>query len=119
MTKDPVQVYSFYLSLARWASKVIILFFVVVVWQKDFTCSLSSSSPVSFFTGRLLAASVRAVAVVEETCIKTGDVGETVMIRGVEVTVEGGSGDGWSSAGWPHARRSFTNVRRRRAGRVR
>jgi hypothetical protein len=62
---------------------------------------------------------VRAVAVVEETCIKTGDVGETVMIRGVEVTVEGGSGDGWSSAGWPHARRSFTNVRRRRAGRVR
>jgi hypothetical protein len=38
---------------------------------------------------------------VEETCIKTGDVGETVMIRGAEVTVEGGrSGDGWSRAGW-------------------
>ncbi len=80
------------------ASKAIILFFCC--WQKDFTCSLSSSSPASLVAGRLLAASGRAVAVVEETCIKTGDVGETVMIRGAEVTVEGGSGDGWSRAGW-------------------
>lgn len=36
--------------------------------------------------------------------------GETVIIRGVEVTVEGGSGDGWSRAGWLMQDGHLTNV---------